>query len=118
MLTNILTKAMIPGMWCIVASLLPFAAFQWFGFAVFCKLQKHELSKLPQSITSYGNKLNLTMPGDDLKPNWCHIDPPIPYFELGRLDVVFRQIEIVLKDSTVFVYVMQSEKSSHFTLMT
>ena len=84
MLTNILTKAMIPGMWCIVASLLPFAAFQWFGFAVFCKLQKHELSKLPQSITSYGNKLNLTMPGDDLKPNWCHIDPPIPYFELGK----------------------------------
>merc|ERR1712150_395801 len=71
MLTNILTKAMIPGMWCIVASLLPFAAFQWFGFAVFCKLQKHELSKLPQTIISYGTKLNLTMPGDDLKPNWC-----------------------------------------------
>ena len=75
---------MIPGMWCIVASLLPFAAFQWFGFAVFCKLQKHELSKLPQTIISYGTKLNLTMPGDDLKPNWCNIDPPIPYFELGR----------------------------------
>ena len=36
----------------------------------------------------------------------------------GSLDVVFRQIEIVLKDSTAFVYVMQSEKSSHFTLMT
>ena len=37
----------------------------------------------------------------------------------GRaLDVVFRQIEIVLKDSTAFVYVTQSEKSSHFTLMT
>ena len=34
------------------------------------------------------------------------------------LDVVFRQIEIVLKDSTAFVYVTQSEKSSHFTLMT
>ena len=29
------------------------------------------------------------------------------------LDVVFRQIEIVLKDSTAFVYVTQSEKSSH-----
>ena len=36
----------------------------------------------------------------------------------GTLDVVFRQIEIVLKDSTAFVYVTQSEKSSHFTLMT
>ena len=34
------------------------------------------------------------------------------------LDVVFRQIEIVLKDSTAFVYVTKSEKSSHFTLMT
>ena len=40
-------------------------------------------------------------------------------FILGRsLDVVFRQIEIVLKDSTTFVYVTKSEKSSHFTLMT
>ena len=36
----------------------------------------------------------------------------------GSLDVVFRQIEIVLKDSTAFVYVTKSEKSSHFTLMT
>ena len=34
------------------------------------------------------------------------------------LDVVFRQIEIVLKDSTAFVYVTKSEKSSHFKLMT
>ena len=34
------------------------------------------------------------------------------------LDVVFRQIEIVLKDSTAFVYVTKSEKSSHFTLIT
>ena len=32
--------------------------------------------------------------------------------------IVFRQIEIVLKDSTAFVYVTKSEKSSHFTLMT
>ena len=37
---------------------------------------------------------------------------------LGKLDVVFRQIEIVLKDSTAFVNVTKSEKSSHFTLMT
>ena len=32
---------------------------------------------------------------------------------LSTLDVVFHQIEIVLKDSTAFVYVMKSEKSSH-----
>ena len=30
------------------------------------------------------------------------------------LDVVFRQIEIILKDSTAFVYVTKSEKSSLF----
>ena len=29
---------------------------------------------------------------------------------VSRLDVVFRQIEIVLKDSTAFVYVTKSEK--------
>ena len=34
------------------------------------------------------------------------------------LDVVFRQVEIVLKDPTAFVYVTKNEKSSHFTLMT
>ena len=34
-------------------------------------------------------------------------------FYLPTLDVVFRQIEIVLKDSTAFVYVTKSEKSSH-----
>ena len=39
-------------------------------------------------------------------------------YVVSRLDVVFRQIEIVLKDSTAFVYVTKSEKSSHFTLMT
>ena len=38
--------------------------------------------------------------------------------DIPTLDVVFHQIEIVLKDSTAFVYVTQSEKSSHFTLMT
>ena len=32
--------------------------------------------------------------------------------------ILFRQTEIVLKDSTAFVYVTQSEKSSHFTSMT
>ena len=37
---------------------------------------------------------------------------------VSALDVVFRQIEIVLKDSTAFIYVTKSEKSSHFTLMT
>ena len=34
-------------------------------------------------------------------------------FEICALVVVFRQIEIVLKDSTAFVYVTKSEKSSH-----
>ena len=33
--------------------------------------------------------------------------------EIGTLDVVFCQIEIVLKDSTAFVYVTKGEKSSH-----
>ena len=31
----------------------------------------------------------------------------------SALAVVFRQIEIILKDSTAFVYVTKSEKSSH-----
>ena len=44
-------------------------------------------------------------------------DGRVSTFKL-TLDVVFRQIEIILKDSTAFVYVTQSEKSSHFTLMT
>ena len=35
------------------------------------------------------------------------------HFEICALVVVFRQIEIVLKDSTAFVYVMKSEKSSY-----
>ena len=38
---------------------------------------------------------------------------PICFFHVPFLDVVFRQIEIVLKDSTAFVYVTKSEKSSH-----
>ena len=32
---------------------------------------------------------------------------------LPTLVILFRQTEIVLKDSTAFVYVTQSEKSSH-----
>ena len=38
--------------------------------------------------------------------------------ELRTLVILFRQTEIVLKDSTAFVYVTKSEKSTHFTLMT
>ena len=38
--------------------------------------------------------------------------------KICMLVILFRQTEIVLKDSTAFVYVTQSEKSSHFTLMT
>ena len=34
------------------------------------------------------------------------------------LVILFCQTEIVLKDSTAFVYVTKSEKSSHFTLTT
>ena len=45
-------------------------------------------------------------------------DIHIFYIHIRSLEVVFRQIEIVLKDSTAFVYVTKSEKSSHFTLMT
>ena len=37
---------------------------------------------------------------------------------IGPLVILFCQTEIVLKDSTAFVYVTKSEKSSHFTLMT
>ena len=50
-MTTIGFSAMIPGIWCIVSSIAPFAAFQWFGFAAFCKLQKHELGNFdPQVI--------------------------------------------------------------------
>ena len=48
---------------------------------------------------------------------------PSPYFRFWHNDIVFedictlatlfRQTEIVLKDSTAFVYVTKSEKSSH-----
>ena len=89
LMSNIGLKAMIPGMWCIVATLLPFAAFQWFGFAAFCKLQKYELSHFPKKITDYGIKLNLTMPGNEPKPEWCFADPPIPFIALGTVLVIY-----------------------------
>ena len=37
---------------------------------------------------------------------------------IHTLVILFRQTEIVLKDSTAIFFVTQSEKSSHFTLMT
>ena len=40
------------------------------------------------------------------------IDPNYPN-NISTLVILFRQTEIVLKDSTAFVYVMKSEKSSH-----
>ena len=102
MITNIGLKAMIPGMWCIVAALLPFAAFQWFGFAAFCKLQKHELSNFPASISDYGTKLNLTMPGSDSKPEWCSSDPPIPFLALGIFPPNFECWKFLLENNSFF----------------
>ena len=104
MITNIGLKAMIPGMWCIVAALLPFAAFQWFGFAAFCKLQKHELSNFPASISDYGTKLNLTMPGSDSKPDWCSSDPPIPFLALGIFPPNFECWKFLLGNNSFFFF--------------
>ena len=87
--TTIGLSAMLPGMWCIVASLSPFAAFQWFGFAAFCKLQSHELATFPAPIIKYGEVNNFTMPGGKEKPSWCYLDPPIPYYHLG--DFAFKE---------------------------
>lgn len=81
--TTIGISAIVPGIWCIVSSLAPFAAFQWFGFAAFCKLQKDEMANFPDEILDYAEENNLTMPGQDDKPEWCLKDPPIPYWYLG-----------------------------------
>ena len=80
-----LHKNLLPGIWCIVASMAPFAAFQWFGFAAFCKLQKHEMGNFPKEVIEYGQIHNLTMPGQDDKPEWCFEDPPIPYIHVGGM---------------------------------
>ena len=83
--TTIGFAAVMPGIWCIVASMAPFAAFQWFGFAAFCKLQKHELGNFPPEVIEYGQINNLTMPGQEDKPSWCFEDPPIPYLHVGGM---------------------------------
>ena len=89
--TTIGFSALAPGIWCIVAALAPFAAFQWFGFAAFCKLQKHEMSHLPKMVLDYGLENNLTMPGQEEKPDWCFKDPPIPYYYLNKDLLNFRE---------------------------
>lgn len=84
MMGNIITTAIVPGIWCIVASLAPFAAFQWFAFATFCRLEKSEMARMAKHIRAYGKEHELLMPGDpNRKPVWCSQDPPIPYFHLG-----------------------------------
>ena len=83
---------MVPGIWCIVSSIAPFAAFQWFGFAAFCKLQKHELGTFAPEIIKYGIELNQSMPGFENKPQWCFEEPPIPYLHIGgAIEFRYRQ---------------------------
>ena len=82
-MTTIGFAAMVPGIWCIVSSLSPFAAFQWFGFAAFCKLQSHELGTFAPEVIEYGKDNNFSMPGTEEKPEWCFKDPPIPYMHIG-----------------------------------
>ena len=83
--TTIGLAAVLPGIWCIVTSMAPFAAFQWFGFAAFCKLQKHEMGNFPEEVIEYGRIHNLTMPGQEDKPTWCYEEPPIPYIHVGGM---------------------------------
>ena len=83
--TTIGLAAVLPGIWCIVTSMAPFAAFQWFGFAAFCKLQKHEMGNFPEEVIEYGQIHNLTMPGQEDKPTWCYEEPPIPYIHVGGM---------------------------------
>ena len=80
--TTIGLSAMLPGIWCIVASLAPFGAFQWFAFAAFCKLKTFEIGQFHEKIYEYGTSHNLSMPGADTKPEWCYKDPPVPHYHL------------------------------------
>ncbi len=83
--TNIGISAMMPGIWCIISAVAPFAAYQWFGFAAFCKLNRHEMGTLAEDIVDYGLRYNLSMPGQDEKPQWCFQEPPIPFMHLGGI---------------------------------
>jgi hypothetical protein len=67
-----------------VLCLFPFAAYQWFAYAAFCRLTASDV-ELSATVKQYGADHGLKMPGDTAKPDWCRNDPPISYFSVQSM---------------------------------
>ena len=64
--------------------LFPFAAYQWFAYAAFCRLNESDVD-ISADIKQYGKEKGLKMPGGSEKPDWCKNDPPISYFSVQSM---------------------------------
>jgi len=64
--------------------LFPFAAYQWFAFAAFCRLGPTDVD-LTEDVQKYGRDNGHKMPGDSVKPDWCKNDPPLSYFSVQSM---------------------------------
>jgi len=81
-LANILGDAIIPGLFNIISSVIPFFFFQWFCFTNFCRITKHT-PVVPDFLVEYGRANLLKVLGDDPSP-WCSDEPPVAYFYIQK----------------------------------
>eukprot|EP00088_Acartia_fossae_P027859 TRINITY_DN2861_c0_g1_i4.p1 TRINITY_DN2861_c0_g1~~TRINITY_DN2861_c0_g1_i4.p1 ORF type:complete len:517 (+),score=46.70 TRINITY_DN2861_c0_g1_i4:40-1590(+) len=81
-IANILGDAIIPGLFNIISSIVPFFLFQWFCFTNFCRITKYT-PVVPDFLVNYGRSNLLKILGDD-PSEWCSHDPPIAYFYIQK----------------------------------
>ena len=70
MVWQIARTAILPGMLNLILCLGPFAAYQWYVFATFCKLRAAEVV-LPSVIVNAAERNGYVLPGAENKPEWC-----------------------------------------------
>ena len=87
---NILSDALIPGLWNIILTIAPFAGYQWYAYTAFCPSNIPSNDNrpifnvdLPEEIMKYGEDHNLLRPfvnmNNSIAADWCEAEPPISY---------------------------------------
>ena len=76
-LANIIGDGLFPGIFCSVASIIPFGLVQWYGYTQFCGLTKVNLD-FDELVVEYAVNQSLKLPSQ-IPSEWCSYLIPMPY---------------------------------------
>ncbi len=74
---NVIGDALIPAFLTAVATLIPFALYQWYAFTEYCGVTKPKMD-FDERVIEYGLNHSLKLPSSG-PSEWCGDQVPLPY---------------------------------------